>query len=805
MKNIDISLHSFIHFSAGIVFGLPITIAHPETLPLEPSLPPAGMSPPPVPYPHALYASPQLWANGEYPPLEPPRPLYADPAASTPPSPQFFPYTSPHLPGAVSLPQIPAGPGPYFPHYASQPTTPLQGNHAFVQGTQYTTPPPQSMYPPNVHLQHAGLTHALFDGHRALPQPLGAPLTQSSPQYIVATRTGPVAGYAANMQNTESQAPGGVGTAYEGVGKGAQAARVAQHLRQTSRTRSASPTPHRFTLPPPIQTPAQVISAPKPLESPTRPQLLSPTLSSSSALGSPTKLEIATGLTQPIGLHSPRPRLSPRLSFDERSTPQGMKIATLKSKAVEDLERRAEEVLRDANPPETRPTSAPTTPSRKTLPKIPESKLGSQQLVDGQTGAGVDAIPPKPTSSTIVLHNLPPRPLPSQPDNTEEHETALDALERRLAGPSWEKMDAAERWLTSNRRKADSAKLEGTAGHRSRREPSGPRNENIQIPGIRESGRDRETGRPRKESGLPPMPVPQPIELTKEITDREQEVYKLQKEAVQRVGQWAVDVSPTVEPEFTPWTTLTNQVIPKRSSGFIDTKKPGPPIDPRPPLKELFEPPNSGGLDHPTTQEDPTTVHPIDNANGHSLAPARPEQTTLLRPSPLLVPSRPYDVRSARGGKGGLVTSVTALWERGPGEPTIAENLPLAPATAPFFKMPGLPASASHPRMTPQSGNGPNRPDKSKVSPVFQSSASDPMINRTIAKPYLPSAASLVNPGRNPPAAKVSLIPRSPPVQDSRKSLSPVKPAIPSSPPSSTPGVGQARLRDLIAKYQNPA
>ncbi|KAG6855897.1 hypothetical protein H0H87_009577 [Tephrocybe sp. NHM501043] len=110
-------------------------------------------------------------------------------------------------------------------------------------------------------------------------------------------------------------------------GKGERATRVTQHLRTSSRHRSVSPQSHRFPLlAPPAGAPQTLLSAPS-VEQPSITHLrnLPP---------APLLPSVPIPVTDPV-VHSPRPFLSPKRSFDG-SLP--------KSDRVEELERMAEEV-----------------------------------------------------------------------------------------------------------------------------------------------------------------------------------------------------------------------------------------------------------------------------------------------------------------------------------------------------------------------------------------------------------------------------------------------------------------------------
>ncbi|KAG9051182.1 hypothetical protein FS837_011297 [Tulasnella sp. UAMH 9824] len=872
--------------SQAIVFSLPLITAHPETVPqLPPPLPPQ-------PQPMAQPAQPQVpqynpyYAQDPYPPLEPPRlPFAQHPVSSTPPSPQY----TPNLPPSpyTSNSPYPASPpvqNHYFPQYSSQPTTPLQGPYPPLPAStpNYGSPPSA----PSPHINQAVPSHP---SSRPLPQPTPpsnngghitwqTPLVKSAssvstppvppqPVQVLANvppptppKRGPLPTPPVSTPQTSSPARPSDGAV---EGKGAIASRVTQHLRQTSRTRSVSPPAHRFPVPPapssvakakPVPAPlplstaasAVVVPAPAPVPPPESPKdPLSLSVGSLAVPQSPGSGQLATGLSQPSGVLSPRPRLSPRISYDEGIRNDGVKVASVKSKPVEELERMAEEVLKEEEKEAKLATiaSALGIELDKDLPVVPGS--GRKDVVKARptglpTASEIFGLDPQPGrhSRPVSITSVPLKP-PALPRS----ESGLDALERRLAGERNAKMETADQWLYRRRAAsvADTASDSDASSVRSyRSQPGGPR------PAKKSSGHSRERSRasqqqqPKKESGLPAMPMPRSI--TPPRADHEKEVKRLQKEAVDRVGDWIGGIPPADPPGIIPWATLSGQqMVPKTSSGFVSTKKSTfAPSPGRTPLAEVFVPPP------PPVQPSPQPPPPSPRrGSATSFAENAPLQAAISTAQSPVVASKKverqllnigplkhaYDIRSARGGRGGVVTAVTAIWEAKPGAdapdvPSDAADGVTVPTAVkpqtkrkepPVFKVPTIPASASLPALSQPSlatdnAISANKPGRAIDGQRIHRALPDPAaVNGTLAKPYLSSTASLANARHDPfprsrPAASLDK-PVQLPVSQSAPQLRSGSVEPPTSPKSGAPpiGVGQAKLRELIAKYQNPA
>ncbi|KAF9650174.1 hypothetical protein BDM02DRAFT_3154949 [Thelephora ganbajun] len=197
-----------------------------------------------------------------------------------------------------------------------------------------------------------------------------------------------------------------------------------------------------------------------------------------------------------------------------------------------------------------------------------------------------------------------------------------------------------------------------------------------------------------------------------------------------------------------------------------------------------------------------------------------------------------YDIRSARGGRGGQVTAVTAIWAAAekqngstdfptlkpwakrntPGKPTVAPG-PTKPTVAPkpgkvkptqAVSNPG--AGQEDEEETPTKGANHTR------ARMIKSSSVPAVISSSTAIPMISSTASLVRPHGSSPVrerpGKIShgLTMKIPTIEEdvasdstsvgAGRSRGEGKPHVVGSPTKTDLAFGQARLRDLIKKYQ---
>jgi hypothetical protein len=163
-------------------------------------------------------------------------------------------------------------------------------------------------------------------------------------------------------------------------------------------------------------------------------------------------------------------------------------------------------------------------------------------------------------------------------------------------------------------------------------------------------------------------------------------------------------------------------------------------------------------------------------------------------------PAAKYDIRSARGGRGGRVAAVASIWasQAGENEPTPAVEKVRKPAAKPVKTPPkASPAFAA--------------PDASladltaRRARLIKSQSAPAAVSSSHAKPMLSSTASLARSIPLPDRRKTP-IKLPPTISESQPDIShPVPRTAAVGSPQSTAGdlaFGQARLRDLIKKYQ---
>ena len=219
--------------------------------------------------------------------------------------------------------------------------------------------------------------------------------------------------------------------------------------------------------------------------------------------------------------------------------------------------------------------------------------------------------------------------------------------------------------------------------------------------------------------------------------------------------------------------------------------------------------------------------------NGHvdsSPQPESPRQKTGAKPSPRLPafppPRRPdpevkYDIRSARGGRGGYVTAVASIWAAGADtskagsdpkpkvgavEQKVLPPTPVKPPRAvgksPLSNTAALQTPTTEPpKLVDLAGK--------RSRPIVKSASVPAIVSSSHATPMLSSTASLVRvtaTANSKTKSPIKLLP--PTVPESPSEVG--KPHVGAKGPGtkSPPGdlaFGQARLRDLIRKYQEQA
>jgi hypothetical protein len=217
-----------------------------------------------------------------------------------------------------------------------------------------------------------------------------------------------------------------------------------------------------------------------------------------------------------------------------------------------------------------------------------------------------------------------------------------------------------------------------------------------------------------------------------------------------------------------------------------------------------------------------------------------------------LDPFAKYDIRSARGGRGGRVTAVAAIWAAAenqdtftgrstpkswakPSTPIIAPKPTVAPkpaglsatkptATNPAFRRMDVgkikpTQGVSNPHAGQEEEESPTRGANHTRARMIKSSSVPAVISSSTAIPMISSTASLVRPPGSSPVrerpGKISrgLATRIPTIEEDVASDSTTvgagrtrggegKPHVVGSPTKTDLAFGQARLRDLIKKYQ---
>ena len=656
-------------------------------------------------------------------------------------------------------------------------------------------------------------------------------------------------------------------------GKGERASRITHHLRLSSRTRSVSPQSHRYPM---VQTPAKkTLPIPPPISMP------SPTFSESQQ--------------SPV-LHSPRPVLTPKQSFNEhidmltsRSLP--------KSERVEDLERMADEVAKKAKdlssdiPPSTILSTAPTKAHadiNKTLPgpPAPSRKLSASLLTAARPMAQdyfASTTPPTPTlaatrtkskmSNGGESHKVKSirNPTTLVPDTAE---SGLDALERKLLA------QVGTRKVDDGNAKPDVRTVLPIAIPPKSADPDESLNDSAisslslaealdkQDQDDKDADSDGKTHKGKSSTVIEEKASKSDGEKRlQKKKSKEGDARKMRKAAKGKVAAWLNAVEPDVPPvsvevpSASPAASLPDieplpdpQPLPDiatlpgseeptmeellateppladpppipnaRSSGFV-------PIGSlrRDALGRSLVPVNSVSAEESKRVADLWSSPPTSNSGdlGDSVArnPWNTSKAATGKLKPPTFPEKPdpevkYDYRSARGGRGGQVTAVASLWAKS--QQPQAESIDASPRG----RLPRIQEKKSLSGTTT-----PTIPAR-RPPPLKKSIVPPALVSSSHAKPTISSTASLARPIslKPPPALKhPPTISEFPSAESTR-----VKTSLPKSPIVERPtkrgtsaaiegltklnnsstgsnakpemAFGQARLRDLIRKYQGGA
>ena len=330
------------------------------------------------------------------------------------------------------------------------------------------------------------------------------------------------------------------------------------------------------------------------------------------------------------------------------------------------------------------------------------------------------------------------------------------------------------------------------------------------------SDRDRDRGKEREEKKAM---------RKKRDGGRGEEAVRMKRAAKGRVAEWLEKLaSPEQEPEQEP----------------KPEPEPEPESAPAPsPLESKPNPRSLGFISVTTLRRAPISLpQPADSTPDAQQAPRKnvlPIRRIANRypPPPPSQVEMKYNVKSARGGRGGRVTAVASIWaEASKGGAAAAAPKVLPPKPKPKPK-------ASHPDLFISRGRAPT-PAKSEDAPArapaqralfglgvaAAATPSSPALSSSIATPVLSSTASLAQPPGAPRTrARARAITPMPepetesapvPVADSRRSPSPQlqqqqqqqgwkAPLVSGAGLKADLAFGQARLRDLIRRYQGQA
>lgn len=201
----------------------------------------------------------------------------------------------------------------------------------------------------------------------------------------------------------------------------------------------------------------------------------------------------------------------------------------------------------------------------------------------------------------------------------------------------------------------------------------------------------------------------------------------------------------------------------------------------------------------------------------HALKPASPSPKKIVQPSPRLPlfpppridPEVKYDIRSARGGRGGKVTAVASIWASGalgsdPKPREIAKTTPdpsstPKPTRAPIKSLLSSGPSTGEPKLVELAGK--------RTRPVVKSSSVPAMISSSHATPTLSTTASLARPAphRVKPSVKVPTTITETHSEGVGRAQAAKMTPLKTANSGGDLAFGQARLRDLIKKYQGQA
>ena len=759
-----------------------------------------------------------------YPPLSPPPVMsYMDPSQHWLPSPSHSPMPMPYY--------------PYAPH-APLPYQPMVSPHAMVQP------------------------------HVILPRPGSAEPIPSQPLYNVPSGL-PVSSVQQPLIPLVVGSRGMTPPVVEREeGKGERASRVSHHLRMSSRNRSVSPQAHRYPLP----------AAPEPYQAP--PPVPVPTTLSPSSPDRPVlqTLDIpSTVASSPPGdVVSPRPMLSPKHSFSVDPVTHATLSKSDRVRTLEHMAAQAEKTNSDmstdipdvnfADKDKTLPI--PPVPSEKPKPRsaVSESRPRADTLFAPDQEP--EETPPTPTLAAVTSLKVPRFGAGGAGGGL----SGLDALEARLIA------EVGTKKVEQNDRRPDVRSVLPqpiAIPHRNAEiEPAvDSAISSLRLPGV-------EVEEPPKPS-LSGLLTVEPIEraesahsnphshdgartergrakervsdgLTKKSAgkkgtrkgkdhasaERDDEVHRMRKVAQGRVTSWLERIDPAVPPD------VDSSASPSPAPERLSQKPKDEEIEPEP--QAIVPPPEVTVKAEKDAAKEDVVAQPNPRSSGFvpmETLRARQMQAEasgkkdgldekpfgIPRGLKFAYPPRPsdaqanYDVRSARGGRGGQVTAVAAIWasqaqitrEQNKSPPPIKppkSNKAIPKYLSPQPTKPAL--SRTPPAITrsptnhlsiaspPASFSAANLTEKR--AKMIKATSVPAVLSSSLATPMLSSTASLARP--SPPLMDRvkfgnKLLPT---VAETRPTLDgQPEPKSTSSPaPKGELAFGQARLRELIKRYQ---
>lgn len=773
--------------SKDIYLELPVTILHPAAVPQLPDDPY-----PPDPQP--------------YSPMNniPPEPFY--PALSSlSPQPNIIPFYNYGLPpvssplpfvdqGRVWLPTFPPAPYP-GPYGAASPAPYLPYPLGYSPSQQVSPVRPSSAEP--------------IPSQSFYPPPSGLPTS------VVQQALTP-------MQTGSSH------TAERIAGKGERASRTTHHLRMSSRNRSVSPLSHRYA-PPTIE------DQPGPLFQTQTPPLHQRGSSHGTAVNIPPGAHVSPN----SDVASPRPMPSPKQTY---TVDPFTHLTFSKSERVEALERIAaqtDNVNKDMS------GSVPdlALDLEKTLPKppVPSQKMRSDpspapaltDMFSPPEEMDSNTTPPTPTLAAVTSSKASRAAL--------NHLGGLDALEARLlAEVGTRKVEQDSRRpdvrsvLPINIPRPDAAIDSAIDSAIS----------SLSLPGLgadegtlrlgegsyHAEASERGGSRVNEDGSNVTLEIPSPPRESEKrvrkkkseqkahgevIKDKEQ--HRLRKAAQGRVAAWLG----SIEPEAPSRSTTPPLEEPRQDSHPLVTQ-PGPeskptasshipeelPIKADEQLADTIDAkpnPRSSGFMPIRSRDDKS------NDSAHLSKPEAERRKLLgVWPRGLQDPEVRYDVRSARGGRGGKVTAVAAIWAAQTANQPVASPVPKAsppppkrltnwnkgpPTPSPLSQQSAPKVNRNHPPATAPSS--PAADLATRRAKMAKSPSVPAILSSSLATPMLSSTASLAR-----PFPQVNLKPTTfpPTIQETQEART--SSVEPKSSHRKELAFGQARLRELIKKYQ---